>query len=786
MASGPNEGIYRIVSGGSPDDKAFCLEVGGGDMTSGANVQIWGRLFAASQYWEVSYKGGSARIVNLASGKSLDVANGTMANGTNVRQFNDNGTAAQLWDLVPDGNDGIYYGVHYPTYVVHCHKNNTFALDIKGGTIANRSNVQIYTANGSTAQTWMFVPMEVFTSGGTYELRSMLKTSMCVDVAGGSEANGANIQLWNHTGSNSQKFYVTEEESGKFSIMSVASKKYVDVRNGASSVGTNVQQYADSDSRSQRWKLTQYGTTEIDGKDCVVVTLGSYVIDEGESRFMDVKNAMTTNSANIQLGAKESGTDYSQRFALYPTNAKSSDLVVPADLGWCENVGDIYRYSSLNEAETLYPSWTTSTSWTTDSQNGYQWRYRSHTLSAKTGEWADWSEWSAWAPVAVRVDGKSVWAADGLPASVADDEMQLQYELQVRAVTYVGDSDSDDRTGGELRVGEFTAATLTARNAITCTVGETLGYGPEGLRIPYTTNYNGTVGIIVRSVFTGTWTKPKEILSKAAIFQDMDASGTVLVPVSGFKRWINDGEKLGLIVETYADEGTVDHIIEVAQTATVSYNTGSGLDVTPTFTVGAGRTLKINLANAAFSGVWMRKDGTITQMDTYDYTADVLYPFGKSIEWEVFVAAHSADGDRWGVALIDGSQFNDLVKGFRPCHAFNWEDGGSFLLEVRQDEALETDYSIENDTDSYKLNRREWDTYRFGDTKTGKFKAVGALYEGFDLESTRDDLDKLIDARHVTYRSPHGLMCDVAVLEASMNCNMGIWTVTIDMARETV
>lgn len=788
MASGPDAGIYRIVSGASAYNKPFCLEVAGGDTTSGANVQIWGRLYAASQLWSVSYdSSGRARIVNLASGKSLDVANGTMANGTNVRQFNDNGTTAQRWTFTLTGSEAVYDSEHYVTYNVLSAKNSSFALDIKGGTLANKSNVQIYTANASAAQSWMFVPMEVFSSGGIYELRSMLKTSMCVDVAGGSNANGANIQLWNHNGSNSQKFYVTEESTDHWSIMSVASKKYIDVKGGASAVGTNVQQYTDNDSRSQRWKLTQYGTAQIDGKICAVVTFGSYVAGSGGTRMMDVKNALTTNSANIQLGAAESGTDYSQRFALYPTSPKASDLVVPANLGWVASLGDTDAKLVRTEAPTLYPYWTTATSWPTDSANSYEWRYRSHAMSVKSGSWDDWGEWCAWEPVAVRVSGKNVWAADGLPAEVDATHKQLQYELQIRAVSYEGDSDSDDRTGGVRNVGEFASATLTATQLVNVTVSPVLGFGPEGLRMSYSSDYKGTVNLVLSRITEGSgYILPEvELLSKSISFEDLDASGSVLIPVSGLTRWLQDGEAISLCYTIIGDEGAVDGGVHLWESHTVSYNTGSGLEVIPTFTVGKGRTLKINLVNASFSGVWMCKDGVVTKMDTYDNAADVLYPFGSDIEWEVFVAAHDRTGDRWGVALVDGTQFNDLVKDFEPCHAFNWI-GGSFILEARQGEFLETNFSIDNSSKSYKLNNREWDTYRFGNTKTGKFKAEGALYEPFDMESTKADLEALLDQKHVTYRSPHGDMCDVAVQSASMVCNRGLWKVTIDMVRETV
>lgn len=787
--TGPTAGTYYIVSAGSAPSTPFCAEVANGSMSSGANVRIWRKAYAATQYWKLSYdKNGVARLVNLASGKSLDVYAGRMQNQTNVRVFNDNGTNAQRWDIVPDGGEGYCDGHYYITYKILSHANNNFALDVDGNTLANKKNIQIYSSYNKDLQSWMFVPMPTFSSGGTYEIRSMLKTSMCVDVAGGSNANGANVQLWSHNGANSQKFYITEESSGQWSIMSVSSDKYIDVKGGGTAVGTNVQQYSDNDSRSQRWKVTEYGTTVIDGKECTVVTFGSYVTGGGDTRFMDVRNALTTNSANVQLGAYEVGTDYSQRFALYPTSPKSDDLVVPANLGWVEELGSTNRAVTLNEAEVLYPSWTTATSWPTDSANGYQWRYRKHSMSAETGAWGAWTNWIAWEPVAVRVESKNVWAADGLPATVDSGYTQMQYELQVRAVSYEGSSDGEseeERTEGEMKVGEFAAATLTAIQVVNVELGYELGFGPEGLRIPYTSEYSGTVSLIVENIQEGHGSGGAELLKESVSFDSVDSNGSVLIPVSKFVRWLEDEENVRVTYSTCGDDGIIDSYISVWDPHVISYNTGKGLTVTPTISVGKGRAFTVRVVNANVSRAWLRRNGTLAEMKVKNQIAQIYYPFGEDLQWEVFVAAHSTEGDRWGVAFFNQEEFKALMTGYRPCHAFNW-DGGSFLLEVRQSEYLETDYTIENDAQAYKLNKRAWDTYRFGDTKSGKFKAVGAIYDFLDLESTKKDLEALIDARHVLYRSPHGDMCDVAVLGASMTCNRDIWTVTIDMARETV
>ena len=55
-------------------------------------------------------------------------------------------------------------------------------------------------------------------TNGLYELRSMLLTKMCADVAGGSAVRGANVQLYSTNDSNAQKFRVLEETSAHWSL----------------------------------------------------------------------------------------------------------------------------------------------------------------------------------------------------------------------------------------------------------------------------------------------------------------------------------------------------------------------------------------------------------------------------------------------------------------------------------------------------------------------------------------------------------------------------------------
>lgn len=91
-------------------------------------------------------------IKNVYSGKYLDVSGGTASNGANVQQYEFNGTEAQRWriQLKPNTNNEFYI----LTRVGNDGYQYMYSLDISGGSNSDGANVQIYEYNNSSAQTF--------------------------------------------------------------------------------------------------------------------------------------------------------------------------------------------------------------------------------------------------------------------------------------------------------------------------------------------------------------------------------------------------------------------------------------------------------------------------------------------------------------------------------------------------------------------------------------------------------------------------------------------------------
>ncbi|BCJ63704.1 PQQ-dependent sugar dehydrogenase [Polymorphospora rubra] len=113
--------------------------------------------------------GGTGPVVGLA-GKCLDVRSGATADGTQVQIYTCNGTAAQTWTR--NGQTMRALGK---------------CLDVSGAGTANGTKIQVWTCNGTGAQAWS--PQ----ADGTL-LNPV--SGKCLDVSGNNSADSTPVHLW--------------------------------------------------------------------------------------------------------------------------------------------------------------------------------------------------------------------------------------------------------------------------------------------------------------------------------------------------------------------------------------------------------------------------------------------------------------------------------------------------------------------------------------------------------------------------------------------------------------
>ncbi|MEV4013050.1 ricin-type beta-trefoil lectin domain protein [Nonomuraea angiospora] len=114
-------------------------------------------------------------------------------------------------------------------------------VDVAGGSSADGAAVQLYTCNGTAAQQW--------TRPGDGTLRALGK---CLDVVDHGTADGSKLQLWSCSGGANQQWTYT---SGR-DLVNPAANKCADVTGNSSADGTRLQIWTCTGAANQKWTLS--------------------------------------------------------------------------------------------------------------------------------------------------------------------------------------------------------------------------------------------------------------------------------------------------------------------------------------------------------------------------------------------------------------------------------------------------------------------------------------------------------------------------------------------------
>ena len=286
-----NDSISQIVSDGvykisSANNSNYVLDVAGGSKSSGANVQLYKSNNSNAQRFIITYKGnGYYEIQNVLSIKNLAVKNDGTTTGTNVWQYNYKGNNSQLWFIEKSSNG--YYKFHPKT------NPNNLSLNMTS-TNSSGANINIKTTSNTINQEFTltkdtFITGTKVISNGRYTIMASKKTSQVLDIKGGSKANKANVQIYKSNNTAAQKFNITYRGNGYYSIINYKSGKALDVKGGSTSNKANVWQYTYNGTCAQLWiiKKNSNGTFTF--------------INRCSRKALDLVNGKTANKTNVQI-----------------------------------------------------------------------------------------------------------------------------------------------------------------------------------------------------------------------------------------------------------------------------------------------------------------------------------------------------------------------------------------------------------------------------------------------------------------------------------------------------
>lgn len=163
-------------------------------------------------------------------------------------------------------------------------------IDVAGGSSANGSNVQLFQTNGTIAQKWQIVN----NGDGSYSIKNF-GSGKVIDVAAGSKRSNANVQIYQSNGSCAQKWQIVSNNDGTYSLYSSCSGMAMDVSGGSNSNAANIQIYYPNHSVAQKWKLVPVRTLDD----------GEYAIESvsQKTQVVDITGGIANakNSTNVQI-----------------------------------------------------------------------------------------------------------------------------------------------------------------------------------------------------------------------------------------------------------------------------------------------------------------------------------------------------------------------------------------------------------------------------------------------------------------------------------------------------
>lgn len=265
-------------------------------------------------------------------------------------------TEAPLTGAAESSLNGADAGISSGLYVIQSRLSENAVLDVASGSLADRANVQLYQNNGTRAQLFYLHAL----GGGLYSFENYNSGKM-LDVSGASNRDGANVQQYASNGSAAQKWYIRVMADGYVTIQSLLGDRVLDAAGGSSVNGTNIQIYSANSSYAQQWKLS----SPIPGSYLAAaaafqpadIAEGWYVIhpEKNQDMAVDVTGASKEDGANIQLYSAN-GTN-AQFFKITPLGNQQysitsylSGKMIDVSGGAFSNGSNIQQYTSNNTA----------------------------------------------------------------------------------------------------------------------------------------------------------------------------------------------------------------------------------------------------------------------------------------------------------------------------------------------------------------------------------------------------------------------------------------------------
>lgn len=299
--------IQNVVSGKN-------LDTAGNLSGAGHNVIQYKGNGVKGQQWIMEDAGGGYVYIRNLYGYYLDVVNGVNANGTNVRVWGYNGSNAQKWKLIRVS--GKPKTVTKGQYRVQSAIGGKY-LDVYAGKTNNGNNVQLYNRSDNSDSQRFYIDRNKANSAHNIIYR---KAGKFLDTDT-NRTGKQNVILWPGNGVFGQQWVIEDAGNGYVYIRNLYGY-YLDVVGGVNANGTNVQVYPYNGSNAQKWKLIP--TYNV-----------AYNPNSGEGTMQSITVDLTSNGSNFSAVSKFTRKGYRQiGWKVEKKSNGKSYFIVQSGNGW--------------------------------------------------------------------------------------------------------------------------------------------------------------------------------------------------------------------------------------------------------------------------------------------------------------------------------------------------------------------------------------------------------------------------------------------------------------------
>ena len=310
--------ITQVIENGtyiisSALNQNIVLDVAWNSWSSGANIDAYNNFKQNNQKFNVTYLGdGYYKMEVVSSGKYLSCASENAQNEDNIIQSDYKDLDNQKWFLEDAGN-GYFYVIS---------KKSSLFLDLQGGSADSGTNVEVYKGHFGNNQKFKFNKVDVIKGSkniqnGTYNISSKGNFDKVFDIHGASDKNNANLELYKRTNDLNQQYELQYLDDGYYKIVVKHSKKVLTVANASIKEGANVMQYDDLGLDAQKWVLRSAG----DGY--------YYIISKCNGLYLDLQGGIANEGTNIDVYTPNYNNW--QKFKFYDVEIEAKKTLEPGN-----------------------------------------------------------------------------------------------------------------------------------------------------------------------------------------------------------------------------------------------------------------------------------------------------------------------------------------------------------------------------------------------------------------------------------------------------------------------